>query len=86
MSRNRSRQAEQPNSVPTQPPASDGLIIQMKPQRMALVVLLLIFVAWLGLLLSLYFRTRPHSDEDAGPAAARVAMAVMMPGGGEPSG
>lgn len=71
-----SRRTDRPSSSArpkskTDPAAApaDGVEIRMKPQPVALVLLLLIFVAWLGLLLVIYFRTNGESQ----PAAAGLS-------------
>ena len=81
MSRPEGRQSAKPDkrrSKEAKPPASssDGLVIHMKPQRAALVVLLLMFAAWLGLLLTIYFRTVHQPEDDATPSAAAASLAM----------
>ena len=48
--------------------STDARIVHMKPQRTAMIVLLLIFLVWLGVLLALYFRTIYHREGEDDPA------------------
>lgn len=73
---NRPSSATRPQSKtdPATAPA-DGVEIRMKPQPVALAVLLLIFVAWLGLLLVIYFRTNAQPQ----PAAPALSSPTAYP-------
>lgn len=65
---------------------SDGIEIRMKPQPVALAVLLLMFVAWIGLLLLIYFRTDDHPETDHPAAADAASWALRTPVEWEASG
>lgn len=75
-----SRRTDHPSSAarpksksdPAAPPA-DGVVIRMKPQPVALVLLLLIFVAWVGLLLVIHFRTNGESQPAASGLSSHAA-------------
>lgn len=67
-SRSRGQRSSTASQRETPAAPADVRIVQMKPQRTAMIVLLLVFIVWLGVLLALYFRTIYHREGEDDPA------------------
>ena len=51
--------------------------VPMKPRRGLLMLLLIVFVCWVGWLVAIYFTTvRPRHHDDPGPASAPALAAL----------